>query len=366
MVVLLLLLGCVAGAENAPGTQMGFQLLHQLYVPGENRIISPVSLTAALAMAAEGAQGETLQEMLEVLGVDDLEELRGAIPEALQSANALFSRPELKLEPDYLKALQDYYNAQDFSMDDEVVEKVNEWVKENTDGLIEQLLSEAPDPDTLLLLINAVALDAKWAKPFAAEATQEEDFHAPDGDVKVQMMHQTETFDYLEQDGLQMICLPYADGKLEMWIVLPTEGKKLDDALEMLESQDLSELKKSVQQREVVLALPKMDVSDENWLRQSLTGLGVERAFSPLEAQFEGISTQGELYIDEILQKARVQMDEEGTRAAAATVVIAKTTSLMPPMEQVEMRVDRPFAFAIIDGNSGAVCFAGAIENPAV
>lgn len=351
--------------ETAPGAQMGFKLLHQLYVPGENRVISPVSLTAALAMAAEGAREETLQEILDALDAQNLDALRKAMPESIQSANALFSRPELELEEAYLETLKNDYSAQRFPIDAQVVEKVNDWVRENTNGLIDSLLSEAPDPQTALLLINAVALDAKWAYPFMAEATQEADFHTASGDVKVQMMQQTQTFDYLERDGMQMVCLPYEDGKLEMWVILPSESGDLAQALEALEAQGLSALTQDAQPYEVTLSLPKMDLSDENGLRQSLIALGIERAFSPDAAQFEGICAREKLYIDEILQKARIQVDEEGTRAAAATVVIARTTSIMPDVQRVEMRVDRPFAFAIVEPDSGAVCFAGAVENPA-
>lgn len=365
-----LMLCLVASAEtvapaSAPGTQLGLELLQKLYVPGENRVISPVSLTAALAMAAEGARSETLEELLQALDAGDLEDLRSAVPEALQSANALFSQPGLALEAEYLETLEKYYEAEDFPMDAQVVDKVNDWVREKTDGLIEQFLSEAPDPQTVLLLINAVALDAKWAKPFLSDATQREDFHAAGGDVEVSMMHQTENFDYLERDGVQMVCLPYQDGAMEMWVFLPAEDGELGGTLEALAAQGLQAYTEGAEQREVELAMPKVDVSDGNYLRQSLMALGIEAAFSPGNASFEGICGAGGLYIDEILQKARIQMDEEGTRAAAATMVLSKATSLMPPLERVQMRVDRPFAFAIADGNSGAVCFAGVIENPA-
>lgn len=370
LLLAVLLLCCAAQAETVapetvPGTQLGLELLQKLYVPGENRVISPVSLTAALAMVAEGARGATLAELLEALDAAGLEKLRGAMPEALQSANALFRRPELALEPEYLQALETYYGAGDFPLDAQVVERVNAWVCENTHGLIEQMLGEAPDPQTMLLLINAVALDAKWAKPFLPESTQQADFHAADGDVEVSMMHQTESFDYLERDGVQMVCLPYQDGALEMWVFLPAEGGELGGVLEALAAQGLRGYTEGAQTCEVVLGLPKVDVSDANYLRQSLTALGIADAFSPAAASLEGISASGGLYIDEILQKARIQMDEEGTRAAAATMVTARTTSAMLPMEQVQMLVDRPFAFALADVHSGAVCFAGVIENPA-
>ena len=367
----LALLGCAAlaepvAAESAPavGEKLGFELLKALYAEGGNVLLSPASLTLALGMAAEGAEGETLTAILTALGAEDASELGDVVPEEIKSANAAFAAPELTLKGDYVERVNENYGAEWFALDADVVEKVNAWVAEHTDGLIEKLLSQAPDPQTGLILINAIAMDAKWEKPFKDYNTIEDDFHAPQGDVSVEMMYQREFFDYVERDGLQIVRLPYAGGALEMWIALPGEGVSigLDGLLDALAEQGMDYLKDGAEEREVDLFLPKFDLTTENSLSDALKVLGVELPFDE-NADFSGIS-EVPLRIDEILQKVRVQLDEEGTKAAAATAAIVACMALVPEEEPVEVRADRPFAFVIADAETESVCFAGVVENP--
>lgn len=362
IVMMLALLMGGAIAEAAPGEKLGMELLSMLHVRGENTILSPLSLTFALGMAAEGAQGATLDEILAALGVQDASEISAGSIEGLKDANAAFVSPYLSLKPEYVEKLNERYGAEWFGMDGDVVAKVNDWVKDHTDGLIEELLAQAPDAETAMILVNALAMDADWAAPFSPESTAEESFHAPGGDVPVQMMHQTEFFDYAEKDGMQIVRLPYSTGNLEMWIALPPEGG-MDQLLEILANEGMLYLQSDAQRREVILSLPKMDISDDNTLADALKLLGVGAAFSG-SADFSGASDTP-LCVDEILQKVRVQVDEQGTKAAAATALMVKFTSLMRPQEPVEMIVDRPFTFVISDSETGNVCFAGIVENPA-
>ena len=367
----LVMLGCAAlaepvAAESAPavGEKLGFELLKALYAEGGNVLLSPASLTLALGMAAEGAEGETLTAILTALGAEDASELGDVVPEEIKSANAAFVAQGLPLKGAYIDRLNEAYGAEWFDLDAEVVEVVNAWVAEHTDGLIEKLLSQAPDPQTGLILINAIAMDAKWEKPFKDYNTIEDDFHAPQGDVSVEMMYQREFFDYVERDGLQIVRLPYAGGALEMWIALPGEGVSigLDGLLDALAEQGMDYLKDGAEEREVDLFLPKFDLTTENSLSDALKVLGVELPFDE-NADFSGIS-EVPLRIDEILQKVRVQLDEEGTKAAAATAAIVACMALIPEEEPVEVRADRPFAFVIADAETESVCFAGVVENP--
>ena len=361
----LVLLGCTALAEASPaGEKLGFALLKELYAGDGNVMLSPASLTMALGMAAEGAEGETLAAILRALGAEDASALSNVVPEEIKSANAAFVAQGLELKEAYIDRLNEAYGAEWFELDAEVVEKVNAWVAEHTDGLIDRLLSDAPDPQTGLILINAIAMDAKWAKPFEAYNTIEDSFHAPEGDVTVEMMYQQDFFDYVERDGLQIIRLPYADGALSMWIALPGEGVSigLDGLLDALAEQGMAYLKDGAQEREVDLFLPKFDLTTENSLSDALKALGVEAPFGS-DADFSGVS-EVPLRIDEILQKVRVQLDEEGTKAAAATAAMVACMAMLPEEEPVEMRVDRPFAFVIADGETDSVCFAGVVENP--
>ena len=361
----LVLLGCTALAEASPaGEKLGFALLKELYAGDGNVMLSPVSLTMALGMAAEGAEGETLAAILRALGAEDASALSSVVPEEIKSANAAFVAQGLELKEAYVDRLNEAYGAEWFELDAEVVEKVNAWVAEHTDGLIDRLLSDAPDPQTGLILINAIAMDAKWEKPFEAYNTIEDSFHAPEGDVTVEMMYQQDFFDYVERDGLQIIRLPYADGALSMWIALPGEGVSigLDGLLDALAEQGMDYLTDGAEEREVDLFLPKLDLTTENSLSDALKALGVEAPFGS-DADFSGIS-EVPLRIDEILQKVRVQLDEEGTKAAAATAAMVACMAMLPEEEPVEVRVDRPFAFVIADGETDSVCFAGVVENP--
>ena len=345
----------------APGEQLGLDLLSMLHVGGENTILSPQSLALALGMAAEGAKGDALNEILSALGVQNVNEISGDEIEGIKEANAVFALPELSLKPEYVEALNERYGAEWFGMDEDVVQKVNAWVKAHTDSLIEELLNEVPAADTGMILVNALAMDADWAYPFSPEATAEDVFHAPGKDVSVQMMHQKERFDYAEKDGMQIVRLPYQTGNLEMWIVLPPEGGMLQ-LLEILANDGMFYLKSDVERREVILSLPKFDISDDHTLSEALKLLGVETAFSDT-ADFSGISDTP-LCMDEIFQKVRVQVDEQGTKAAAATALMMRAMAMMPVEEPVEMNVNRPFVFVISDGATGNLCFAGAVENP--
>ena len=360
----LALLPCCALAESAQaaGEDLGFELLRALYTGGENVMLSPASLTTALGMAAEGAAGETLEQLLGALGAQDVSALKDAVPEEIKSANAAFAAPELTLKGDYVERVNENYGAEWFALDADVVEKVNAWVEEHTDGLIDRLFSEAPDPQTGLILVNAIAMDEAWASPFEAYNTVGDSFHAPQGDVDVEMMYQQADFDYVERDGVQIVRLPYADSVLSMWIALPGEGVGLDGLLDALAGQGMDYLKDGAEARRVDLYLPKFDLTTENSLADALKALGVEAPFGD-GADFSGISDVP-VKIGGILQKVRVQLDEEGTEAAAATAVSVACMAMPLPEDTVEVRVDRPFAFIVADGESDSVCFAGAIGNP--
>lgn len=347
----------------APGEQLGLDLLSMLHVSGENTILSPQSLALALGMAAEGAKGETLDEILAALGAEDVAAISADGIEGLKEANAVFTAPGLQLKPEYMEALNERYGAEWFGLDGDVVEKVNAWVQQHTDGLINELLDEAPGDDIGMLLVNALAMDADWASPFSPVSTTEQSFHAPGGDVPVQMMYQQEFFDYAEKDGMQIVRLPYQAGNLEMWIALPPEGGMFE-LLEILANEGMFYLKSDASPAEVQLFLPKFDISDDNTLSDALKLLGVEAAFGD-HADFSGISDVS-LYVDEILQKVRVQVDEQGTKAAAVTALAMACMALRPAEQPVEMNVNRPFVFVISDAETGSVCFAGAVENPGV
>jgi len=359
MLVLALLTGA-AWAENAAGELLGFELLQEMYRTGENAVISPDSLALALGMAAEGARGDTLDELLDALGVEGLEAL-GSVAEGIEAANAVFVRPDVILRDAYAQALDEKYAAEQFEIDGDAAERVNSWVNEKTGGLIDSLLDEPLPEETCLVLINAIAMDADWAMPFSPEKSCEEIFHAPGGDVSVEMMHKSAYYAYAERDGAQVICLPYAGSELCMWILMPEAGG-MEEMLEKLAEEGHGYFTGDAERREVRLALPKLDVEDENSLTELMQRLGVKLPFGG-NADFSGMSDVP-MRIDEVFQKVRIQVDEAGTKAAAATMIAMSAMAMLSAQETVEMRVDRPFVFVIAGGERGSVCFAGVIENP--
>ena len=329
-----------------------FRLLQSLYADGKNTVFSPVSLYAALGMAAEGAKGATRDELLSLISED--------LSPEIASANAVFAAPDVVLLDDYKSALDEKFAAELFTLDADVVDSVNAWVNARTGGMIPELLKTPPDAAGLIL-VNAVAMEKDWRKPFDGEDTCAEDFFTPDGAVAVQMMHQTEHFFYAERDNVQIICLPYENSSLEMWIALPAEGE-MPALLERLGASGMDYLTADAQSKEVVLSLPKTDVTSEFDMVETLRQLGVNAAFTS-DADFSGIS-ETPLFISGVTQKARIRMDETSTSAAAATMVVMARGAMMeePP---VEMTVNRPYFFAVADNQTGAVCFTGVIENPA-
>lgn len=371
--MLLALVMCMAAAfaeedeTQTPGTKLGFEVLRELSDGSGNKIISPLSLTYAMAMAAQGAKGETQKQMLDALGIETPEEaaaLQEALAEAgLKQANAAFVAGEMTPEAGYVEALEELFGAKWFDDDGNVAQQVNEWVGEVTDGMIDRLLDGELSKDVMLVLVNAIAMEAKWSVPFSAEATYDDVFHAPEGDVTVPFMHNEFWADYGERDGVQMLKLGYRDCGLSLLIALPEEGE-MEGVLDALCEEGLDYFVFGEEAARVNLSMPKVDLSDGNTLNDALKALGVETAFSD-EADFSGITSGMPLKLDSVLQKTRLIFDEEGTRAAAATAMMVATMSMINPADIVEFNMNRPFVFAIADESTGAVCFAGAVANPA-
>lgn len=367
LLALTLFLLPLAGAEtsSAAGSQMGFELLRELNNGSDNRVLSPASLAYALAMAAEGAEGDTRAELLEALAAEDPStagELTDALEAAgLKVANAAFATGGVAISEDYIKALASAFGAEWFEAGDDLAGRINQWVSEHTDGLIDRMLDETPS-DTALALVNALAMDADWLSPFIPDSTADGTFHAPDGDVNVPFMHQTLSARYGERDGVQLLRLGYADSDLELLIALPSEDGGVSDVLDELCEEGLAYFQFGEEGVEVNLSMPKTDISDANSLVDALKALGIETPFGD-SADFSGISEEGGLYISQILQKARLIFDEEGTQAAASTVV-SVATSAYNPDPPVEFNMNRPFVAVIADAATGAVCFAAVVNNP--
>jgi len=343
------------------------ELLRTLYARRGQTVVSPLSLNLALMMAAEGAKGETRAQLLKAAGLTD-EELAGFAGKArkleaagVRIANAAFVKDDIAVLDEYDALLKDRYQAECFPMNEDVNAQVNAWVKEKTDGLIEELLSDAPDGNLKLMLVNALALKADWRLPFAAEDTYQEVFHAPDGDVDVDFMHKTAFLRYAQMPGMRAVHLDYAESPLGLIVILP-DGD-VASALDALDKDPVDWSSAFDDRVEVALSLPKLAIEDRLSLVDALKEMGVADAFD-MTADFSGIDGDKDLFISSILQKTRLDIDEEGTTAAAATSI--GITAKAAPMDKqpVEFRVDRPYILLLRDGDTGLTLFAAAIDKP--
>ena len=390
-----------AGALAEGANQLGAKALEELYDGKSNCFLSPVSLQLALQLVAEGAQGETRDEILSALGTQaDAEKLmQGLKSSGLRTANAAFVSDQIRLKESYALGIRQRFEAEIFPLDGK--DRVNQWVRRQTDGLIDSLPLNDPS-QTALILINAVAMDAKWEEPFDAVFTRQRPFATPEGAVEVPTMHDyLHTPYYAEKDGLRFLRLNYKDCGLYMLLILPKKQGDVASILNWLKTNEPGEIVYEpesaesivngiVQQNidwgdplrpdeidwlyrcyeggdtwEVSLNLPKLDVQCACELTEVLKALGVKKAFTA-GAELSGMS-ETPLMLASVSQKLRVQVDEEGTRAAAVTWSEIAATGPEPRYERVPVlfSCDSPFAMLIADEESGAVCFAGIVTNPA-
>ena len=349
---------CFGGAVAENGSALGLRALEGLWDGKSNQVISPVSLAWALDMAGAGAAGKTREEIYAALGVEDTSIWNEALAAAgLRWANAAFLRDDLEVKPEYSEALTQRFGAERFGLED--ADGVNAWVDAHTDHLIDHLVDDI-DPMTRLMLVNAVAMDADWALPFDPMSTDEDIFHAPGGDVRAQFMHATREMPYAEGPLGQAVRLNYRGGGLYMLALLPEEGR-MAEALAAV-AEDPAGCFGELTPRRVKLSMPKLDLSAENSLKEQLQALGIVEAFSD-SADLSGIADEP-LMISEVFQKARMQVDEEGTRAAAATEVEVLAKGAFPMDPPAVMTLDRPCILLVLEETTGAVCFAAVVCDP--
>jgi len=381
-------ISAVATGNNA----FALDLLHQLQSQPGNVFYSPLSISSALAMTYAGARGVTETQMAQVLhyalpqaslhpvfnqlllALDSRATAEGVDPEKgfkLHIANALWGQKGFPFNAGFLDTLALNYGAgmylTDFQADPEGARKaINDWVNRETEERIKDIVPPgAIDTLTRLVLANAIYFMADWMSEFNKDATNDQDFHLADGStVSVPTMFQNTSFRYAVVEGLQALELPYAGDQLSMVILLPDEGK-LAEVQTGLDTTQLDALLNSLDYKDVNLWLPKIKYEYSLNLVEPLKAMGMVDAFDPNTADLSGMDSARDLYISDILHKAFVAVDEAGTEAAAATVVIVGTTS-MPVEPTMDFRVDRPFLFLIRDNPTGAILFVGRVMNPAI
>ena len=363
-----------------------FDMYEELNDGSENLFFSPYSITTALGMAYEGAGGQTAAEMRQVLDIPEDDDERLEMMKELQSilnkkdasydlstANAYWLREDGSLRDEYVKAIEDYYLAHgqklDFAGDPAgSVETINTWVEERTNDRIKNLLLETDiGPLTYLILTNAVYFKSDWKYQFDDEATEKTNFYmSGGGDTEVDMMHMCDNtidFYYACDDDVQLLRLPYTDDEIYMYVLLPGEND-MGTLEAKLDAGYLSGLKGELAAEHVNLYLPKFSFEQKYRLKKNLVNMGMPTAFSA-GADFSGMSDDAEgLYIDKVIHQSFVEVNEEGTEAAAATAVIMVERAMEPSEGPVTFRADHPFIFVIEHGESGQILFLGKVEDP--
>jgi serine protease inhibitor len=349
---------------------------------GANTIVSPLSISLALAMAYNGASGTTRTAMAKTLGVGAIsdEEFNGHYRSLLDSiqkadpavrieiANALWLQSGIRIEPDFLRLTHDFFDAAPQSVDfaenpQQAASRINGWVKERTQGKIPEIIKE-PARRTMLILTNAVYFKGRWAVPFDQKETKPRSFHLPEGhSITVPMMAQRGEYHYLETDSFQAIRLPYGNDQFAMYIFLPRNRTGLPDFIRLLDQHHWNQWLARLVERKGQIVLPKFELTYGRKLNDALAAMGMELAFGP-EADFSRIHPPpGSLRINDVEHKTYVKVDEEGTEAAAATSIGigARFVGRTPPFEMI---ADHPFFCGIVEKQSGAMLFAGVLTNP--
>ncbi|MCB9933514.1 MAG: serpin family protein [Planctomycetes bacterium] len=365
----------LAKADNA----FGLKLFKKLHKDGHNTFISPTSIATAVQMAGQAAAGDTRAEMdkaMELEGIDALASNKALMAELesrqgvkLAIANSIWADPSrISMNDAYVKEVQEYFDSEarveNFS-DPKTLDVINGWISDKTNKLIPNMLDRI-SADTVSYLINAIYFKGDWTDKFKKENTKDADFHLADGSSKqVKLMSRKDEIKYAEDDKAQIACLPYGkDGNSAMWIVLPKEGTSLDALVTGLSDEQLKGWQNRAWEREGTIKLPRFKLRYKETLNDCLQGVGIVKAFDVGQADFKrmGESKLGPIFIGRVLHEAVVIVNEDGTEAAAATIVEMKAGG-MPPKPWV-MTCDRPFLFFITDEPTGAILFMGTCYNP--
>jgi serine protease inhibitor len=367
--------------------RFGFKIFSELFQqqPNQNITISPTSLAIALAMTYNGASGETQQAMsktLELQGIslEEVNQANAALKNSwinldtevqLSIANSLWVKQGMSFNLDFLQRVRDAYAAKidtlDFK-DPGVPSLINDWVRQNTNGKIDGII-DTVDPDSSVLILNAIYFKGKWKIPFPKDQSQDLPFYLLNGTQKQHpmMSSREDDYPYYENDLFQAVSLPYGNGRLSMYIFLPKSGISLEDFHRQLNSETWEQWMTHFKLKEGVIQLPRFKLDYEISLNDSLKTLGMGVAFDKNLADFSGMigadvePSNSQFSIDQVKQKTFIEVNEEGTEAAAVTGVM---TLYSLNLDTFYMVVDRPFFFAIRDNQTGTILFMGSIVEP--
>jgi len=354
-----------------------------------NIFYSPYSVFTALAMTYEGSGGLTAEEMENVLHIEQnndsfhlymkslYEYLNENSEYNISTANALWVNNNYDLLEDYVNIIETYYGGKasdiDYSDPQVAADIINDWVESQTNNLIKDLVpASAIDPIlTMLILTNAIYFKGTWEIMFDEDNTTERDFTNTDGDVAqvdtMKIIDTEDNFNYIENDEMQMLELPYSGDDISMMIILPKDGTDTDDIISSINKDTYNDWIDEMYETELDLYLPKFKFETSYTLNDYLKELGMQKAFTG-NADFSGMFGLYDIYISSVIHKAFIEVNEEGTEAAAATAVIMALTSAEPtePPQRIVFDCDHPFLFTIHHKETNTILFMGQVENPSV
>ena len=367
-------------AGAAAAADFGVRLFQNSMEEGKNTLISPLSVLYALAMTTNGAEGETLSQMEQVLGmdVDNLNSYMLAyldlLPESkdykMSLANSIWFKddPDFIVEQSFLQTNADYYGAGAYkaAFDEGTRNDINNWVKEHTDGMIPEIIDEIPD-EAIMYLVNALAFDAKWADEYEEHQIREGRFTMEDGTCQnVDMMH-SEEYTYLEDDLATGFIKYYKDRKYAFVAMLPNEGVSVSQYVDSLTGEHLRELLNNPQDVTVFASIPKFETEYDIEMSEVLQEMGMTDAFDWQVADFSRLGTYNvdgmNICISRVLHKTFISVSEQGTRAGAATAVEMVAEGAAEIIEYKEVVLDRPFVYMLIDCETNLPFFIGTMMN---
>lgn len=342
-------------------------------------MVSPLSLSMALAMTMNGAEGETKSAMQETLNLkgfssDEINSYYKKLREALLStdpstqlsiANSIWTNQNVVIKDEFVRKNREFFNSTTQSVnfsDSNTAELINGWASNNTNGLIKKVI-ESTKPEDFMYLLNAIYFKGIWTSEFKKNNTNKKPFTLEDGaTVNVDMMSQTDKFNYKEDENLQLVELPYGNSAFSMLVLLPKDEKNLLDVVGALSGSDYwAGLKSGLREHEVELYIPKFKTEYSKKLNKVLSDMGMGLAFTN-EADFSGM-TDTSAKIDFVKQNTYISVDEVGTEAAAVTTVGVVMTSMPAQPQKVVFNANKPFIYVIQENSTGSILFTGIVKN---
>lgn len=342
----------------------------------DSKVISPLSLTYLMGMLANGADGQTQQEILKVLGCEGdmtLDELNAFSRSMMQHAakadpsttvniaNYIALNKHYALKNEFAKAVSANYQAGIESLDfssSKTTAHINGWCKKHTDGMIPTIIDQV-DANAISYIMNAIYFNGSWEKKFKKSETKLENFRGYTRDIKrVNMMHRAGKYFFADNQLFSAINLPYGNGAYAMTVLLPHEGKSIDEMMKSLDAEKLAAVSGQMEECVVDLKLPRFTTELKLPLNEIVSKLGAPSMFDSGKANFSKLA-EGNVFVSKMLQKAKIEVSEEGTKAAAVTAATVMMASLQPEPRRVVFHADHPFVYMITDVRSGSIYFIG-------